>query len=214
MNLKDAFRFQNKLNTLTEETSGILMMDANVTTTEKAYLRKKADPEAEDEVVIVPPATEFSGNINQLVTFLVYLLEEREKLSNAIRSAKSGLDIDFDSASGINSVRHNTAAVLRHMADIRSSENLLHNGGHGYRFNVEGNQIMYRCDVKQVTTINFDRNAVRRLLTRLSKQADEVSAALDLALINSRVEYEQPFDVNDSYAEIFTSYCEAHPAKA
>lgn len=208
MNLKDAFRFQNKLTSLTQETMGILRVDANITTTETTYLRKKVVPDAEDEVIKASAPTEFADNINELISFLVSLLDEREKLSAAIHDAKSRLDIDFDSASSINHVRHSTVEILRHMADIRASENIVRNGGHGYRFNVEGNQVPYKCDIKNVTTINFDRNAVRGCITKLSRKADEISTALDAAMINSRVDYPLPFDVNDSYTEIFTAYCE------
>lgn len=214
MNLKDAFRFQNKLALLTQNTTSILTDDANVTITETTYLRKKVVPDAEDEVILSTPHTEFSENINQLVDFLVFLLEEREKLGTAIHDAKAKLDIDFDNASSINHIRHSTVEVFRHMADLRSCESIVHNGGHGYRFNAEGNQVSYRCDKKDVTTINFNRNTVRSFITKLSKKADEVSSALDAALINSQVDYALPFNVNDSFTEIFTAYCENHPAKA
>ena len=92
------------------------------------------------------------------------------------------------------------------MAGLRSSEVLISNGGTGYRFNNEGNQVSYRCDVKRVTTINFDRNKVRSMCADLSKKADEVSAALDTALVNTTVEYEVPFDVNDTFAEAFERF--------
>lgn len=208
MNLKDAFRFQNKLALLTQNTTDILADDSNVTMTETTYLRRKVVPDAEDEVIQSTPHTEFFENINQLVDFLVFLLEEREKLSTAIHEAKAKLNIDFDSASAVNRIRHDTVDVFRRMADIRSSESIVRNGGHGYRFNVEGNQVSYRCDTKNVTTINFNRNTVRSYITKLSRKADEVSSALDAALINSQVDYEVPFDVNDSFTEIFTAYCE------
>lgn len=209
MNLKDAFRFQNKLALLTQHTTDILEDDANVTSTETTYLRRKVVPDAEDEVILSAPHTEFAGNITQLVDFLVFLLEEREKLGAAIHDAKAKLDVDFDTAAAVNRVRHDTVAVFRRMADIRSSESIVRNGGHGYRFNVEGNQVSYRCDTKNVTTINFNRNTVRSYITQLSRKADEVSSALDAALINSQVDYALPFDVNDSFTEIFTAYCEA-----
>lgn len=209
MNLKDAFRFQNKLALLTQHTTDILEDDANVTSTETTYLRRKVVPDAEDEVILSAPHTEFAGNITQLVDFLVFLLEEREKLGAAIHDAKAKLDVDFDTAAAVNRGRHDTVAVFRRMADIRSSESIVRNGGHGYRFNVEGNQVSYRCDTKNVTTINFNRNTVRSYITQLSRKADEVSSALDAALINSQVDYALPFDVNDSFTEIFTAYCEA-----
>ena len=40
----------------------------------------------------------------------------------------------------------------------------------------------------------------------LSKKSDEVSASLDAALVNTQVEYTVPFDVNDSFAEIFEAF--------
>ena len=41
MNLKEAFRYQNKLQTLADEAQGILSCDANVTKVENTYLRHK-----------------------------------------------------------------------------------------------------------------------------------------------------------------------------
>ena len=49
MNLKEAFRYQNKLQSLLDEAQGILDCDANVTKVANTYLRHKVMPEAEDE---------------------------------------------------------------------------------------------------------------------------------------------------------------------
>ena len=78
-----------------------------------------------------------------------------------------------------------------------------------YQFNNEGNQVSYRCDVKRVTTINFDRNKIRKMCADLSKKSDETSAALDAALVNTPVEYEAPFDVNETFAEAFEAHMSA-----
>ena len=94
------------------------------------------------------------------------------------------------------------------MNDLRSSEQTITGGGTGYRFNAEGNQISYRCDVKRVTTINYDRKVIRAELAKLNRQTDETSAKIDLCLVTSRVEYEPPFDVNASFAEAFEAYTE------
>ena len=40
-------------------------------------------------------------------------------------------------------------------------------------------------------------------------QAHAVSAELDRCLVNSEVAYEAPFDVNDSFAEIFSAFADA-----
>ena len=99
-------------------------------------------------------------------------------------------------------VRQEIAALFRRMGEIRSSETLLPGAGVGYKFNAEGNQVSYRCDLRKVTTINFDRTKLRSYATSLSKAADLTSALLDGATVNTQVAYEPPFDVNDSFADV------------
>lgn len=208
MNLKEAFRFQNKLQSMMDEAKIILSREQNITKVQNTYLRKKVMAEAEDETTMEAASTEYSEQITSLAEFLLFLLTQRESLGAAINKAKSGLELNagFDGEVGLNSNRQEIAGLLRRMAGLRSSEVLISNGGTGYRFNNEGNQVSYRCDVKRVTTINFDRNKVRSMCADLSKKADEVSAALDTALVNTTVEYEVPFDVNDTFAEAFERF--------
>ena len=213
MNLKEAFRFQNKLQSMMDEAHSILGSTANITKVQNTYLRKKVMPEAENETTIDAPATEYSEQITLVAEFLLHLLSEREKLSVAIFHAKAGLDLPagLDGEVSLNSKRQEVAGLFRRMAGLRSSEVLISNGGTGYRFNNEGNQVSYRCDVKRVTTINFDRNKIRKMCGDLSKKADEVSAALDCVLVNTQVEYTVPFDVNDTFAEAFEAFAGDKP---
>ena len=133
------------------------------------------------------------------------------KLSAAIHKAKVSLPLGagLDGEVSLNGKRQEIATLLRHMAGLRNGEVLISNGGVGYRFNNEGNQVSYRCDVKRVTTINFDRNKIRKMCADLSKKSDETSAALDAALVNTPVEYEAPFDVNETFAEAFEAHMSA-----
>ena len=213
MNLKEAFRFQNKLQALMDEAQSILGSTANITKVQNTYLRKKVMPETENETTIDAPATEYSEQITLVAEFLLHLLSEREKLSVAIFHAKAGLDLPagLDGEVSLNSKRQEVAGLFRRMAGLRSSEVLISNGGTGYRFNNEGNQVSYRCDVKRVTTINFDRNKIRNMCGDLSKKADEVSAALDSVMVNTQVEYTVPFDVNDTFAEAFEEFAGDKP---
>lgn len=206
MNLKEAFRFQNKLGELMEEAQGILSREANITRVENTYLRKKVYDGAENETVMDAPPTEFADKITEIVRFIVHLMGQREKLSKAIHAAQNALPIDMDSEVGLNTRRQEISRVLKRMVDVRNSEVLIKGGGTGYRFNQEGNQVTYRCDVKRVTTINFDRKVVRNLAAEMNRRADAVSAELDRCLVNSEVIYEAPFDVNDSFAEIFGTF--------
>lgn len=208
MNLKEAFRFQNKLGALMEEAQDVLDRDANITRVENTYLRKKVYDGAENETVVDTPPTEFADRITDVVKFMMHLMDQREKLSKAIHAAKNALPIDMDSEVGLNAKRQEIARVLKRMADVRNSEVLINGGGTGFRFNQEGNQVTYRCDVRRVTTINFDRKVVRNLAAEVNRKADTVSAELDRCLVNSDVVYEAPFDVNDSFAEIFGAYAE------
>ena len=213
MNLKEAFRFQNKLQSMMDEAQSILGSTANITKVQNTYLRKKVMPEVENETTIDAPATEYSEQITLVAEFLLHLLSEREKLSVAIFQAKAGLNLPagLDGEVSLNSKRQEVAGLFRRMAGLRSTEVLIPNGGTGYRFNNEGNQVSYRCDVKRVTTINFDRNKIRKMCGDLSKKSDEVSAALDSVLVNTQVEYTVPFDVNDTFAEAFEAFAGDKP---
>lgn len=206
MNLKEAFRYQNKLESILYEVQSVLMRDSNVTQVENTYLRKKVMAEAEDETVVEVPSTPYADRITDLTAFMMSIVAEKEKLFKAIRQAKNGLTVDIDSETSLNASRQKTAQVLRHMVDLRSSEVIQRQGGLGYRFNTDGNQVSYKCDVKRVTTINFDRNAIRRYLKELDTKADEMSSEIDKCIVNSQVAYEPPFDVNASFDDIVETY--------
>lgn len=202
MNLKEAFRYQNRIEWLMGEAKEILGRERNVTKVENTTLRHKVNPDIEDETTVEEPETEYADQITEIAVFLMFLLDEREKLSRAIREAKKGMDMDFDGEVSLNAKRQHIAEIFRRMSEIRCSERLLPGMGVGYKFNAEGNQVSYRCDLKKVTTINFDRTKVRSYATGLSKKADQVSAELDKSMVNTDVAYEAPFDVNDTFAEV------------
>ena len=208
MNLKEAFRYQNKLQRLMDEAEGILCRDRNVVKIENTALLHKVNPDATDEVTMELPDTEYAEQITQVATLLMVLLEQRRLLGYAIRNAKAGLALDFDGEVSLNGKRQTISNVLRHMSEIRSSETLLPGAGTGYKFNAEGNQVSYRCDLKRVTTINFDRTKIRNLATGLSQAADRISAQLDACLVNTLVDYQPPFDVNDSFQDVMQWHLE------
>ncbi len=206
MNLKEAFRYQNKLQSFLDEAQSILSSDANITKVKNTYLRHKVMAEAPDETVMIAPETEYYEQITDIARFMLYLLEQKAVLFAAVRKAKDALPLDMDSEVSLNVTRQSIARTFKHMNDLRGSEQTISNGGTGYRFNADGNQISYRCDVTRVTTINYDRAYVRKALAGLNKTADETSAKVDLCLVTSAVEYEPPFDVNVSFAEAFETF--------
>ena len=203
MNLKEAFRYQNKVQRLMSDAEYILSKDSNVTKVENTALRHKVNPDAQDKTTVDIPETEYADHITQVAVFLMYLLGEREKLSYAIREAKRKMEMDFDGEVSLNARRQEIAEIFRRMSQIRCSESVIPGAGSGYKFNAEGNQVCYRCDLKKVTTINFDRNKVRSFASALNKKADQTSAELDKCMVNTEVRYEPPFDVNETFDEVF-----------
>jgi hypothetical protein len=208
MNLKEAFRYQNKLQWLMTEAEDILRRDRNVVKVEQTALLHKVNPDAVDETTIEPADTVYADQITDIAVLLMFLLGERERLSRAIREAKKAMDMDFDGEVSLNTRRQELASIFRNMVQLRSSETVISGGGVGYKFNAEGNQVSYRCDLKTVTTINFDRSKIRSYAAALSRKADEISADLDKRMVNTEVSYEPPFDVNDTFAEVLARQTE------
>ena len=113
MNMKDAFRYSNKLQKLMEEAHNILSRERNVIRVEKTTLQSKVVAGAEDIVTYEVPETEYAEQITEIAGFLMFLLGEREKLSGAIRAAKQSMAIDFDGEVSLNAQRQGIAATLR-----------------------------------------------------------------------------------------------------
>lgn len=208
MNLKEAFRYQNKLQWLMTEAEEILRRDRNVVKVEQTALLHKVNPDAVDETTTEPADTVYADQITDIAVLLMFLLGERERLSRAIREAKKAMDMDFDGEVSLNTRRQELASIFRNMVQLRSSETVISGGVVGYKFNAEGNQVSYRCDLKTVTTINFDRSKIRSYAAALSRKADEISADLDKRMVNTEVSYEPPFDVNDTFAEVLARQTE------
>ena len=105
MNMKDAFRFQNKLKNLMCEATSILQDRRNIVKVKTTHLRSKVMSDALDAVVEETAPSEYAGHANEVAAFIMLLMEERENLSKAIHAAKSGLDLDMDSEVGLNRQR-------------------------------------------------------------------------------------------------------------
>lgn len=211
MNLKDGFRFMNVLQEFIRECETILSTTENVVTVKKTFHHSKVDPNIPDQVCVEVNDCPFSDHVNDLIRFAMYLLEQKERLTQAIYEAKCAMSVNLDGAISLNTDRRALAKVLSTMSHIRNTDTTSVMGGNGYRFNAEGNQVAYRCDVQRVVTINFDRGMTKTTASGLNKAADEASAQIDSAMINTTLAFEPPFDVNDSFEDVFSSFLEKHP---
>lgn len=204
MYLKEAFRYQNYMNELISATTSCLSGGQYTTKTVQEHLRKKANPDAENEIIDLSAERALAYTANQMVDFLQHLIDEKQKLTKAISEAKKGCSIDIDAEVANNRIRQNVAATLSRMGNMKPSERMTR--AYAYKFNAEGNQVQYAYEVKEVTTIDFDRNKVKSISKKLIQCADEASTAIDKAMVELAVDYTPNYSVNDSFEDAIEQF--------
>ena len=207
MILKDSFRYQNYYNKLIESAYLFLAITDNVTQKKQEHLKSKYNPDAENETII--KKNEYFENKNitpmHVVTFLMDILSEKEKLTNAIATAKVNAKIAIDSSIEMNKSRQSVIRVLSNMVNIKSYETTT--TGRSVMLNADRNQVSYTYDIDEVVTIDFNRNVVKSILKKLTEQTDKVSADIDMANITVEVNYTPKYDLDDSLEDCIISCC-------
>lgn len=206
MHLKDAFRYQNTLSRLVDQSVDFLSKKANVTVVTQEHMRKKANPEAEDETVQVERDRSLPQDNNTVVAFLEHLMDEKSKLSSAIARAKADCGFDIDTELANNRTRQRVTACLNGMARIRPEERTV--TGRAYKFNTDGEQVPYSYDIKQVTSIDFDRNAVRAMAKRYQEASDGTSTRIDRLMVDVEVDYAPEFAPTDGLDDAIAAWDE------
>lgn len=206
MILKEAFTYQNYLSNLIEDCISYLTSGGNITKTKQEHLRTKSKPDANDEVIELPKGTDVNATPNQVIEFMIDITREKESLSKAINDAKLNADINIDSAIDINKNKQRVANILDIISNIKPSERVVR--GSDYTFNADGNQVKYFYNIKEITTIDFNRNRVRDIAKRLRKESNETSNEIDKLQVTLEVSYSPIYDINDTFEEsleIFTN---------
>ena len=200
MNLKESYRYANYLDSLLRRAYTYLGNTGFVTTTVEEHLRSKSNPDVDDETIEVQKPYDVEFTPNQVIDFVVKVLDEKEKLSDAIAKAKSTTEINIDNAVAMNKKKQVFVSVLNGIADIKPSETKT--TSKSYKFDINGEQKPYVYDVNRKTSIDFDRTDVRNLIKKYLKETDEISSKLDLIEITTQVDIEPRFDVNDKFEEL------------
>ena len=200
MNLKESYRYANYLDGLLSTAYTYLRNKGFTTTTKQNHLRSKANSEAQDEIIEVQKPYDVEFTPNNVVDFVIKVLNEKETLFNAIADAKSGTEINIDNAIAMNKKKQGFVSILNGMADIKASESIV--SGSDYKFNQEGNQVKYFYNIEQSTSIDFDRTDVRNLIKKYLKETDEISAKLDLIEITTIVDFVPKWDINEKFEEL------------
>ena len=199
MNLKESYRYANFLDHLLITAYSYLCNKDFVTTTTEEHLRSKVNPDAENEIVKIQKPNDVEFTPNQVIDLVVNIIDEKEKLSDAISKAKSGTEIDIDNAIAMNKKKQKFIGVLNSLANIKPKER--QKNGSDYKFNTDGNQVSYYYTINETTTIDFDRNDVRKLAKKYLKETDEISAKLDAIEINTVLNFTPKYDVNSTFEE-------------
>lgn len=202
MNLKEAFRYQNFIDSNLRFAESYIRTPMYHLEETKYHKRSAANPEAEDFEEKLEP--EQSYPIDKVIEFMVSMTEEKQKLTEAIGVAKASIEFDIDAAVAVNKCRQEMSQSIRVM--MQSKPGSRTTSAYGYKFNAEGNQVSYKYDVEIVTKEAYNRDMAKKIMKEAISTADKVSAEIDAAKVNTVVDYAPPYDVNDSFEEIFESF--------
>ena len=200
MNLKESYRYANYLDDLLSTAYTYLRNKGFVTTIIEEHLRKQSNPDVENETIEVQKPFDVEFSPNDVIDFVVKVIEEKEKLSEAIAEAKSTTEINIDNAISMNKKKQGFVSVLNGIADIKPSETKT--TSKSYKFDINGEQKPYVYDVNRKTSIDFDRTDVRNLIKKYLKETDEISAKLDLIEITTQVDFTPTWDINEKFEEL------------
>ena len=200
MNLKESYRYANYLDGLLSTAYTYLRNKGFVTTVVEEHLRKQSNPDVENETIEVQKPFDVEFLPNDVIDFVVKVIEEKDKLSDAIAEAKSTTEINIDNAISMNKRKQTFVSVLNGIADIKPSE--IKTTSKSYKFDINGEQKPYVYDVNRKTSIDFNRTDVRNLIKKYLKETDEISAKLDLIEITTIVDFEPTWDVNEKFEEL------------
>lgn len=200
MNLKESYRYANYLDNLLNTAYRYLQNKGFVTTTKQNHLRSKANSEAVDEIVEVQKPYDVDFTPNDVINFIMNIIKEKELLVDAIAKAKANAEINIDNAISMNKRKQEFVCTLKHIVNLKPSEKI--SVGKSYKFNVAGDQVPYSYEVAETTTIDFDRNEVRKIIKKYLKETDEISANLDAVEINTILDFSPKYDVNDIFEDI------------
>lgn len=119
MNLKEAYRYSNFLDTLFTNAQFYMSSDF-FTKKEQRHLRSRADKEAADETVLT---VDFSVDFSPMdvIDFSVKIIAEKERLMNAISAAKAKAEINIDNAIAMNKIKQQLAKNFDALSRIKGS---------------------------------------------------------------------------------------------
>lgn len=203
MNLKESFRYQSFLTEIMRVASMNIMNPEHCLRVTKTHKKNNANSEVEDVTEEVNSESEFYAN-DDVIALMEYLIDEKEKLSIAINSAKNVIGFDIDAGIEANKFRQLLHRSIRRMFEQKPYKK--NEKGMDYKFNVEGNQTPYYYNIEVTAREAYDKEQAQAVMRNTISEADRISAKIDAATVNTQVEYEPRFDVNASFEEVMDEF--------
>lgn len=187
MNLKDAFAYMNFLSTSMQTARDLLSpvsprldvrtisSDNYLYTSRKVLRYSEVNSGMEDTQEDVEDLRSYSVTGDELILFLDEARRERERCALAISAAKQKLPRNLDLEISLNT---------------------------SYKFDIDGRQTAYNVPATVISTISFDRNAVRSKAEELTQQAKAASAWIDKALVTTDVDFVPRWNISDEFETI------------
>jgi len=216
ISLKEGFRTLSYIDRTISSLTSYLSNKNNSISIKETHFKEKSNPEAKNEELDTTTIREYPDASTVDILYLVKnLISEKTKLEIAVEIAKRDIIIDsndnknlgnlsLDSAISNAKQSRNLANVLSNLINIKTDE--IKKIGQGFKFNLEGNETPYRYDITVVKTIDFDRNIVSNNYKMLLENADKLSVAIEKAMMEECVEYEFPYSIHDSVADVVGKY--------
>lgn len=205
LSLKEAYRYQNVLSERLDRALIFLNKEGFMTNVEYEHQRSAANPSAKNTTELGEKEEIADGcTPNILLDYIMEVVDEKRRLTLAIDAAKQKAEFRIDAELMDNRTRQALVAALKKTDSFKSKEVSLR--ATDYCFNNEGNQVSYCYDKKAITTIDFDRNRVKRLKRILTAECDETSKKADMAMLTIQVEIEPRFDLSDTFTESVENY--------
>ncbi len=202
MNLKESFRYQNFLDKMMKAASTSVCNQNHALITTKTHNKSKSNPDAADVTETVEVDAFYKND--DVIRFMRWLIAEREKLTKAIGMAKAGAGFDIDAAIEANKFRQLANESVKRMLSYTPSKSV--ERGQDYKFNAEGNQMPYYYEIDVVRAEAYDKDASKAFMRSVIVESDKASAEIDSAMINSVVDYEPRFDVNEAFEDVMEEF--------
>lgn len=202
MNLKEAFRYQGFLDGMMHAACGSIVQSDHCLTVKRVHHCSKVNDNAEDFEEQVEVEKFFLND--DVIRFAEFLTVEKDKLTTEIGKAKATVGFDIDAATATNKFRQELNSAIKSMMRYIPRKRI--EPGYGYKFNMEGNQVQYRYDVDVESEIAYDKDKSKTVMRGVISASDKTSADIDAAKINTVVNYDPPFDVNESFEDVMTEF--------